>query len=67
MPKTIFNYSVDWSFDARQPLAETFLLNTNTAIDDLPLFPASNQFPNQSETQMTQSNLIYCCLSATQP
>ncbi|MDR0611131.1 MAG: hypothetical protein LBG58_13560 [Planctomycetaceae bacterium] len=33
----------------------------------MPLFPASNQFPNQSETQITQSNLIHCCLSATQP
>ncbi|MDR0608851.1 MAG: hypothetical protein LBG58_01960 [Planctomycetaceae bacterium] len=42
-----------------------FLLNT--AIADLPLFPAGNQFPNQSETQIAQSNLIHCCLSATQP
>ncbi|MDR0609940.1 MAG: hypothetical protein LBG58_07520 [Planctomycetaceae bacterium] len=39
---------------------------TNTAIADLPLFPAGNRFPNQSETQIAQSNLIHCCLSATQ-
>ncbi|MDR0608798.1 MAG: hypothetical protein LBG58_01685 [Planctomycetaceae bacterium] len=41
--------------------------NAKRFLADLPLFPAGNQFPNQSETQIAQSNLIRCCLSATQP
>ncbi|MDR0610690.1 MAG: hypothetical protein LBG58_11310 [Planctomycetaceae bacterium] len=51
----------------RQPFAEGFSPTVASAIADLPLFPAGNQFPNRLETQITQSNLIHCCLSATQP
>jgi hypothetical protein len=33
---------------------------------DVPVFPADNQFPNWSETQIAQSNLIHYSLSTTQ-